>query len=679
MFHASDDTNTPLIPPEQKLPEITLKAVILALILVGILAAANAYLGLKVGTTVAASIPAAVVSMGVLRLFRNSNVLENNIVQTAASAGEALVAGIAYILPALLITQYWSDFSYWDTVFIAIVGGILGVLFSIPLRRVLLAHPLLRFPEGTAIGQVLKASTHSKEGLSFLIKGGSVGGIISLAQTGFQVVANGLQFWSQSASGIIYGFGLGFDPALIAAGYIIGLNVGLSILAGVAVGWLAGIPLLSYIHGIPLTNNPAAVAMKMWHEHVRYIGVGTMLVGGFWTLVTLIKPIIEGLRSSFVSLKSMRGDKQNTILRTDYDIPIHYAGIGILLVLIPLGLLFYHFVTSPQLQASILFPPLLTTVVALVFILIVGFIFSALSGYFVGLVGSTNSPGSAFILSSLLMACSLILVFLSLQPQAAVNHPAHLLPAAAFAIIITSVIGAATVVTNETIQDLKAGQMVGATPWKQQMMMIIGVLASAFVIPLILQLLFHAYGIGGVFPRPGMDPNQMLAAPQAGLMAALAEGVFSHNLPGKDILVGAIIAVIAIVIDRYLRNRNTALPVLAVGLGIYLPLEASMPVAVGGTAAAIVGYILKRQHPAPTIAEHEIINHKLRTGLILACGIVAGAALVGVLLAIPFALAKSSDVLSLAPPSFAPIAKLLGIVTTIGLLVWIYRVVCNSK
>jgi putative OPT family oligopeptide transporter len=666
----------PFISASQKLPEITPKAIVLAIILTITLAAANAYLGLKVGTTVSASIPAAVISMGILRFFRRSNILENNIVQTAASSGEALVAGIAYILPALIILHYWRGFNYQETLLIGIIGGILGVLFSVPLRRVLLEQKVLRFPEGTAIGHVLKASTESQMGLKYLIKGSLVGGCISLLQAGFQVVSDSLEIWFKSGNNIIYGFGAGFDPALIAAGYIVGINVAVSTLVGVVIGWIAGVPILTHIYGAAQVGDAASAAIDMWHTHIRYIGVGTMLIGGLWTLLTLLKPIAQGLRSSFTSVKSMHLEEAPATPRTERDIPMTYIAWAMLLLLVPLSFFIYHTVNNPILQLGITLK-LSTVAIALIFVVLIGFTLSAVSGYFAGLVGSTNSPGSGLTLSALLIISLLILVVFGYQLHS-MNNPAQKIAAEALAIIVTAIVAASAVITNETIQDLKAGQIVGATPWKQQAMLILGTIVSAFTLPPILQLLFNAYGIGGVFPHPGMDPSQMLAAPQAGLMAALVQGVFSHDLPWAMIITGAIIAIFCIILNAWLHTKGTRLPVLAVGLGIYLPLEASVPLILGGVASFIIESILKRRLGKEAEGQARMAKQQQR-GLILACGLVAGAALMGVILAIPFAIAKSTDVLKLVPDSFMPIANTLGVIVTIGLVFWMYRIVCKNQ
>lgn len=675
--NGTNNNNTTFIPANTNLPEITMKAVLLSIILVVVLAAANAYLGLKVGTTVSASIPAAVISMGILRLFRKSNILENNIVQTAASSGEALVAGIAYILPALIILHYWNGFNYWETVIIALIGGILGVLFSVPLRRVLLEQKILRFPEGTAIGQVLKASASGGASLKNLVKGSAVGGVISFLQAGLQVISPSLSVWFRTSNNIVYGIGSGFDPALIAAGYIIGVSVAISVVVGVTIGWLVGIPILSYIYGIPAGVDAGTAAMAIWRSYIRYLGVGTMLVGGLWTLCTLLKPIIHGLYTSFQSLKAMRGANAPAILRTERDIPINYVFWGLLLILIPIAYLLYYFTTNSPLQLGNAFK--FTLIFSgLLFIIIPGFLFAALGGYFAGLLGSTNSPGSALYIAALLLVSLIVLALFGLNPGF-VPDASQRLAAAALAIIIVSFVSSAVVITNETIQDLKAGQIVGATPWKQQFMLILGSLVAALVIPLILQLLFNAYGIGGVFPHPGMDPNQMLAAPQAALMATLAQAVFEHQLPWAMLIAGAVIAVIFIAFDTWLKTKGMRLPVLAIGLGIYLPLEACVPLAFGGFASYIIEKILQRRYPATSDTNKAAVQEGKQRGLILACGMVAGAALMGVLLAIPFAIFQSTDVLRIAPAGFKPIADILAIIVTIGLLVWMGKIVVAKK
>lgn len=664
----------PFISADQSLPEITFKGTVLAILLTVILTAANAFLGLKVGLTISASIPAAVFSMGALRLFKNSNILENNIVQTAASTGEAITSGIIFIIPALIILHYWTHFNYVETALIGVAGSILGVIFSIPLRRVLLNDPDLRFPEGVAIGSVLKASESSDAEIKFLVYGGLIGGLIEFAQDGLRVLANGLQCWFTEGSKVVFGFGLGFSPALIAAGYIIGVNVAIAIFAGIIVGWICGVPIISYLHGFDPSSSGSAVAHAVWLENIRYIGVGAMTVGGLWTLVNLAKPVYLGLKASISSVSHLGKIGELTIPRTERDIPIRYAFwiLGFMLVLI--YFLIMYFTAAGVGEAYTL--RVMISLVGVVYILIVGFILVSLSGYFAGLIGATNNPASGMLIAGLLILCLLLMFMFEWAPQ--FSHTMTSLNKAVIAIMIMSIIGSSVTMANDTIQDLKAGQIVGSTPWKQQAMLVLGGLVGALILPFILQLLFNAYGIGGVFPRTGMDHTQMLSAPQAGLMAAIAQGVFEGDLPWDMIIAGGLIAILSIFVDEYAKKYNTRFPVLAVGLGIYLPLTASVPLMLGG----FLSYIAQRKalslkRAAVLTAQHVVDNQ--HDGLLQACGLVAGASIMGVILAIPFAITQNSNVLRIVPESFTTIGAALGVLVTVALCVWMYRVATSPR
>lgn len=665
----------PIIPANVNLPEITPKVIVLGVILTVVLAAANAYLGLKVGTTVSASIPAAVISMGILRFFKNSNILENTMVQIMASVGEALTAGIAFILPALLILHVWDHFNYWQTVFTGLLGGGLGVLFTIPLRRALLQDKTLRYPEAVAIGNVLKASAKREEGdLRSLTFGGIVGAVIALFQSGFQILTDSFQFWVKSKSAI-FGFGLGLSPALIAAGYIVGVNVALSLLVGIFIGWIFGVPILSWHYGIPDAESANQAASFIWRGHIRYMGVGTMLIGGLWTLCTLFKPVVNSMTASFTSLKQIRLGQKPESLRTERDIPIHYVFIATALLLIPIFFLIACAIIPDTLGISPEFRYFISGFSTL-YILFGGFIFCSVMAYFAGLIGSTNSPVSGLLVSALLVICLILMAFFNLH--GGFTEEAKEVIGSVVAIGSMVVIGAALSISNDTMQDLKVGQIVGATPWKQQVMLILGVVVSAFIIPPILQLLYNAYGIGGVFPRPGMNPAQMLAAPQAGLMATVAKGAFSHTLEWSMIGIGALIAVVCVVIDEILKkNYGTRLPVLAVGLGIYLPLDSSVPVVIGGVLAYLIQHRLNQIYHRGHASDEVKVNAHRHRGLLLACGIVAGASLMGVLLAIPFAWMESADALRIMPENLMPFAGVLSVAVTFVLCAWIYRVVLS--
>jgi putative OPT family oligopeptide transporter len=661
----------PIIPASQSLPEITLRVVILGVLLTVVLAAANAYLGLKVGTTVSASIPAAVISMGILRFFRDSNILQNTMVQTMASVGESLTAGVAFITPALVILHAWDRFYYWQIVFASLVGGFLGVLFTIPIRRALLHDKTLRYPEGVAIGNVLKASVNKeKNDLKSLVIGGGVGGLIALCQTGFQIIADSFAYWVQTGSTVM-GFGLGLSPALIAAGYIVGVNVAISVLIGVIIGWLAGVPLLTFVYGIPDANSAGEMAVVMWREHIRYMGVGTMLVGSLWTLITLIKPIVRSILASFEALSdARRKGGRASIARTERDIPMNAVFWLCGLLMVPIFFLIVYSVIPADTPFSATFKYAISAFAA-VYILLGGFVFCSVTAYFAGLVGSTNSPISGMLVSSLIILCLFIVGIFGW-----IDHfDNESMIGVVLAIGCSVIISAGLAISNDTMQDLKVGQMVGATPWKQQAMLFLGVIVAAFIIPFILDLLYNAYGIGGAFPRPGMDPAQMLAAPQAGLMAAVAQGIFNHNLEWTMIQVGVGIAIICIIIDEFLKKRGHRLPVLAVGLGIYLPLDSSVPLVIGGFLAHFVMLGLNKRY---TSQEKEQKESALQRGLLLCCGLVAGASVVGVLLAIPFALKQSANALRIMPDNLAYLEGPGGILVTIVLCLWIYRVVMKQ-
>ncbi len=659
----------PIIPASVSLPEITWRAVILGTLLTIILAAANAFLGLKVGTTVSASIPAAVISMGILRFFKNSNILENTMVQIMASVGEALTAGIAFILPALIILHVWDGFNYWQTVIVGLLGGYLGVIFTIPLRRALLQDKTLRYPEAVAIGNVLKASATREAGdLNSLIGGGFVGALIALFQSGFQILTDSFQYWAKIGSTVL-GFGVGMSPALIAAGYIVGVNVAVSLLVGIAIGWLAGVPVLAYFYGAPDANTANQIAMDMWRSHIRYIGVGTMLVGGLWTLCTLFKPVLQSMMASVKSLREIRLGNKAVDIRTERDIPITYVLGATLVLLIPIFLLIACSIIPDSFGLSHAFRYAISAFSTL-YILVGGFVFCSVMAYFAGLIGSTNSPVSGLLVCALLVICLILLTCFGLQSELGT----------VVAIGSMVIIGAALSISNDTMQDLKVGQIVGATPWKQQAMLFLGVTVSAFVIPPILQLLYNAYGIGGVFPRPDMNPAQMLAAPQAGLMAVVAKGVFTNQLQWVMIGIGAGVAVICIIIDEYLKkNHGTRLPVLAVGVGIYLPLDSSVPVVIGGFLSHLINVRIDHLYPRGQADQEKKSNKHKHRGLLLCCGIVAGASLMGVILAIPFAIKQSSDALRLMPDQYMPLAGVLGLFVTFLLCAWIYRVVMKVK
>lgn len=655
--------NEPLIPARVNLPEITLKVVILSIILAAVMSAANAYLALKIGQTISASIPASVLAIGILRFFKNSNVLESNLIQTAASGGEGVAAAISFVLPAMIFLHAWHSFDYWQTFAITAFGGLLGVFFSIPLRRVMLSMPTLRFPEGTAVGNVLRVTTSSDSGshMKRLVQGISIGGVMAFAQSGIQIFADSIDYWFRAA-GTVFGIGVGFSPALFAAGYIVGIEVGISLFVGFVLGWVVVLPMLATHYGLSSGASLYNNVMDLWSSHLRFVGVGVMLVGGVWTLLRLIKPVVEGIKLSFVTL-SEAGKEGRNVPRTERDIPIVWASFGVLVCALLLYLLVMHFAHIEDLYAVYKHTFVLwASLITILYILITGFFLSTICAYFTGLVGSSNNPLSGILILAILIL-GLIYMF--------VFHHHGDGKIAAMMVLVTTVVATSASISNENLQDLKAGQMVGSTPWKQQLILALGVIVSALVIGPVLELLFQAYGMGGVFPHAGMDPSQMLAAPQAGLMGSVINGIRTQNLPWNMILVGAGIAVLVIIADEILRVRNRRLPALAVGLGIYLPPSIILPTVVGGLVKFFVTHSSRKVKTEPEIER----AHDLRqNGILLACGLVAGAALMGVILAIPFVIKGSANALAILPTGYEQMKHVLGLLSFLAMAWWIYTI-----
>ena len=601
------------------LPQLTVKAIILGIVLSVVLAGANAYLGLFAGLTVSASIPAAVISMAILSLFKRSNILENNIVQTAASAGESLAAGVIFTLPALILLGYWEVFDNLWVMAIAGLGGLLGVLFTIPLRRSLIVEEGLTYPEGTATAEVLKVgdSARAKEtgtGIAYLAWAGVCGALAKLSETGLRIwegTAQAAGFLGQSTIAYV---GANLSPALLSVGYIVGLNIAVLVLAGGVISWYVAIPIYStfFLDGnaaLQAVAEQGAVdlAFAIWTSQIRYLGVGAMLVGGIWALVSMRGSIISGVKSG---LAQYREGTLATTLHTERDTPMPFVLGGIALFIVPIFALYVVVVDS----ATIALAMTLVMVVA-------GFLFSAVAAYMSGLVGSSNNPVSGITIATILFS-ALLLLFLLGQADTG--------PVAA--ILIGAVICCAAAIAGDNLQDLKAGYIVGATPWRQQVMQAVGVVSAVLLMAPILNLLLQAYGIGA----PTAEQPNSLLAPQATLMASVAQGVFGDGLPWSMVAGGAGIGIVIIIIDEWAKRtgRSWRAPVLAVAVGIYLPLELAVPIAVGGVLAHIVG---RRQGVA----------ERGRTGMLFAAGLITGEALVGIVMAIPIVVAEDPDVLAL--------------------------------
>ena len=586
------------------LPEITFKAVILGILLSMILAGANAYLGLFAGMTASASIPAAVISMGVLSLFKKHNILEDNIVQTAASAGESLAAGVIFTIPALLLMGYWETFDYMEIAKIASVGGLIGVLFTIPLRRALIVEAKLTYPEGIATAAVLEAGNAKSSdaedevqgGLRLLTLASITAALMKLGQQGFALWHSAIE-GATSMGRSVFGFGMDLSPALISVGYIVGRNISILVFAGGVISWFVAIPIYTAIYGFE--GDAMDAANTIWDTKIRYLGVGAMVVGGIWSLIKLFKPLMVGIQASLKAYSSVKNGE--VLKREENDIPIKYVGIALLVLMIPVFMIYNDILPTPQLA-------ILITVIMMVF----GFFFSAVAAYMAGVVGSSNNPIYGVTVATVLFASLLLLAILG----------AGSLQGAAAAIMVGAVVCNAAAIGGDNLQDLKTGHIVGATPWKQQVMQVIGVLSAAIVLGVVLDILHTAYTIG----------SPTLSAPQATLMKAVAEGVFQGNLPWNMVIMGAIIGVIIIALDvRQERNGSDfRIPILAVAVGIYLPISLTTPIFIGGMLA----------HFGDKMGATDSTKKK---GLLLAAGMITGEAIMGILVALPIFLTANKD------------------------------------
>jgi putative OPT family oligopeptide transporter len=631
------------------LPQLTVKAIVLGLALSMVLAGANAYLGLFAGMTVSASIPAAVISMAVLKLFRDSNILENNIVQTAASAGESLAAGVIFTLPALIILGYWNVFQYaWVSV-IAGLGGLLGVLFTIPLRRSLIVEQQLVYPEGTATAEVLRVGESPSQGAKYLAWAAILGALTKLAETGLRLWSGTAQAATYVGSSTIAYVGMNLSPALISVGYIVGLNIAVLIFLGGAISWYVAIPVYSafFMDSDPSLQaqlaagtGAADMAFAIWTSKIRYLGVGAMLVGGVWALVSMRGSLVSGIRSG---LRAQSIESRGAYDHTQHDTSMKLVLACVAFFVVPIFVLYHGIVGSIGVALSMT-----------VTMIVTGFLFSSVAAYMAGLVGSSNNPISGITIATILFT-SLMLLWL-MGGDASIGPPA--------AIMVGAVVCCAAAIAGDNLQDLKAGYLVGATPWRQQLMQAVGVIAAVLVMAPILNLLLQAYGIG---PPTAERPDSLLA-PQATLMASVAEGVFGAGLPWSLVAIGALVGAAIVGVDEYLRVTGASwrAPVLAVAVGIYLPLELAVAILAGGLIAHVASGRNQRSG-GDTVAGR-------RNGVLFASGMITGEALIGILMAIPIVASGNPDVLAVP---FA-IPTLVGVGVIAGLAALLYRVATRS-
>ncbi len=644
------DDHKPHVSHQITLPETTVKAFILGALLSIVLAGANAYLGLFAGMTVSASIPAAVLSMAILKLFKNSNILENNIVQTAASAGESLAAGVIFTFPALILMGYWTEFSYLETALIALCGGVLGVLFTIPLRRALIVEQDLKFPEGVATAEVLKTGEKGGDSVKYLIWGGLIGAGIKFFEAGFKLWHGTAEAATLAGNRLYLYAGANLSPALIAVGYIVGFHIASLVFIGGVISWWIAIPIYIAVNGMPEGVDAVSAGGAIWSSQIRYLGVGAMVVGGLWALISLRGSIGFALRNGLAALKSGAANLSDT-LRTERDTPMSWVIMAIGAMIVPVFIIYLREIADIPITALMA-----------ILMVVAGFLFAAVAGYMAGLVGSSNNPISGVTIATILTAS---LILLALLGSGAEKGPAA-------AILIGAVVCCAAAIAGDNMQDLKAGHILGATPYRQQIMQMVGVVSAAFALPFILQLLNTAYGFG---PATAERPDS-LAAPQATLMESVARGVFSGDLPWTMVFIGAAIGILIIILDKVQEARGSfRLPVLAIAVGLYLPFELDSAIWIGGVIALLVSLYRKNRRSSAAPDLETASQRSEQTGLLFASGLITGEALIGIILAIPVAIYERTDVLALVDEPFGSVT---GLIVVALVCIMLYRLASRA-
>ncbi|GAC57121.1 putative transporter [Gordonia hirsuta DSM 44140 = NBRC 16056] len=633
--------------------ELTLRGVILGGLITLIFTAANVYLGLKVGLTFATAIPAAVISMSVLRYFANHSIVENNIVQTIASAAGTLSA-IIFVLPGLIMIGWWTGFPYWETVAVCAIGGLLGVMYSIPLRRTLVTGSDLPYPEGVAAAEVLKVgdsevgAEENRGGMAMIVTG-------ALAAAGFALLANLKVLASSVAGAFKVGsgatmYGASLSLALIGVGHLVGVSVGIAMLVGLVISY--GILLPEQSWNEIGTGDLLGQVSGIFSSEVRFIGAGAIAVAAVWTLVTLLLPIGRGIAESLRSARDRRDGMAVDI--TERDIPFQWVAISVLVAMIPIGWLLWDFLQGTDIahQSGGMIA------VSVLFVLAIGLIVAAVCGYMAGLIGSSNSPISGVGIVVVLLAALLL---------KATHGTEDALAMTAYTLFTAAVVFGVATISNDNLQDLKTGQLVGATPWKQQVALIIGVGFGAVIIPPVLQLMNTAFGFQGA---PGAGPDA-LAAPQAALMSSLAEGIFGGDLDWSLILLGCVIGAVVIVVDEVLKRTTNSLrlPPLAVGMGMYLPMAITLIIPIG----ALIG----RAYNSWADRDDADADRRKRLGVLMATGLIVGESLYGVVFAGIVAGTGSDEPLALPfiGAGYGDWAQLVGVVAFVALVVWLYRYV----
>lgn len=676
--------NSKYFSHDLNLPELTLRGMILGVLITIIFTASNVYLGLKVGLTFSSSIPAAIISMAILRFFKDSNILENNMVQTQASSAGTFSA-VIFVLPGLLMLGYWQGFPFWQTLILCAAGGCLGVLFTIPLRRAMVVNSDLTYPEGRAAAEILKvgsredtAGVKSSSGMRDIVAGGFVAGIVSLCTNGFRILSDGMAVWVNVGKGATQ-LPLGFSTALLGAGYLIGIASGIAILVGMIIAWGGFVPYYTNILPMDPGMSASKFAMAVWKDKVRFIGAGTIGIAAIWTLLTLMKPILEGLKMSIKSMTMSAEERASH--RMDTDMTVKSVLATTVAVIIGLVLCFFDFVYAVDISPTLMWT---LVIVGVIVSLLIGFIVASACGYMAGLIGTSASPISGIGILAIIISSLVVYGIASANDLFATQAGVQF--ATAMALFMTSVVVAIAAISNDNLQDLKTGQLVGATPWKQQVALLIGCVVGSVAIAPVLNLLYQAYGFTGAMPREGMDPSVALSAPQATLMTTIAQGIFSSSMDWTYIFIGIGVGVVAIVVNLILKGTTASLslPPLAIGMGIYLPPALETPLVVG----AVIGYFVNRYlrkraaKRAGNLADQdvEICN---RRGVLFSSGLIVGESIIGVIIAAIIVISVTSGgseaPLQLVGKGFEDTAEWLGLIVFVAVAIGLVRLVLGQK
>ncbi len=656
--------SSPSTPGAPSPSEITLRGIILGILITLVFTAAQVYLGLKVGLTFATSIPAAVISMALLSAFKTATIQENNIVQTIASAAGTL-ASVIFVLPGLLMIGWWSNVPFWPTFGACAIGGVLGVMYTVPLRRALVSKSDLPYPEGVAAAEVLKVGTQSRSGAAegkaglMAVVWGGVASALYAAGAAVKVMAGEMAIYFRTGSGAT-GIGASSSLALIGAGHLMGITVGIAMLAGLVIAWGVLVPFLTA--ALPASSMPAAdLAVGVWRSDVRMMGAGCIGAAAIVTLAGLAKPVIGGLKSAMEASRQAR-ENGGDLPRTEQDLPIFIVGLTTLIALVPAGWLLASFLQGGVLSSVA--PALIAVGVA--YIVIAGMFAAAVCGYMAGLIGSSNSPVSGIAILTVLGA--------ALSVGAVGRHimgPETGQALIAFALFVTTVVLAVAVIGNDNLQDLKTGQLVDATPWKQQVGLLVGVVAGSCVVPPVLELLNRANGFAGA-PNLQAISNEPLAAPQAALISTLAKGVIGGNLPWHLIGWGAVMGLALVAVDFLLKkssNGKYSLPPLGVGLAIYLPSAVTAPVVVG----AVAGWLFERA------VHHQSWGEiAKRLGVLVMSGFIVGESLFNVALAGLIVVSGKGEPLAIANSLSEGATMVVALVAGIALVGGLYKWSSNN-